>query len=458
VTFHSTRSTWTATALAFLTALLVSSCGGGGAASGSTGGTLSILPATGTLYAGVPTTFQILGGQPTYSISSSEPTVLPVPSSTKSNSFTVLPQNPGVIDTGLAAGALPVRTVTITVRDGIGQSVTASVQVGQNFMVGGYNVVVSNNCATASSGTATSNVVCAGTSAIQFLAVTNGTLQGAREFKMDVVFGNFTLTNPATGQTGTSIGVTSDHNGTVSALINVPAGSLTQVGDIRLTDVATGASVFHLFTIQGPSSTTQLTALPASFTFTGPDSATCGTGSGDFFVFDGAPPYNAFSSDPNITVTYIDPNHNPGHFRITVANGGATCANGAVVVTDAGGARTSVTVTSAKGTTAPTVPPTPIQVVPNTLTLGCGQSASVSVLGGNQASGGGGGGGGGSSSSISASSSNPNVTISNISGNTVTILRGGTGAGSGGTTTSNVVVTDGATSATVAVTSPTNCP
>jgi hypothetical protein len=82
-------------------------------------------------------------------------------------------------------------------------------------------------------------------------------------------------------------------------------------------------------------------------------------------------------------------------------------------------------------------------ISPNTLTLGCGQSASVSAVGG--------------SGTFSASSSDPNITAA-VGGSTITITRGGNPPAIGATTVSSVVtVTDGASSSTVTVTNPTTC-
>ena len=103
-----------------LVSFLLGSCGGGGAASpGPVGGILQILPLSGTFYAGVEYTFTVAGGRAPYFLSSSEPSLLPVPSRLEGNSFSVIPVNTAVVDTGIPVGGLPVRTVTITMRDAL---------------------------------------------------------------------------------------------------------------------------------------------------------------------------------------------------------------------------------------------------------------------------------------------------------------------------------------------------
>jgi len=456
VTFHSLRGTWASVVLSFIAAIFLGSCGGGGATS-TTGGLLQVF-APNTMYGGVAANITITGGRPPYILASSEPAVLAVPSQTTSSTITVLPANPGVVDTGLQPTDLQVRTVNITVRDASGNSTVAVTKVGQNFLTGFGMSFGVTTCTSSSTTTTTTATVCAGgDTTVRFAAVFNGNLFGGREFRLDVVQGNFTLVNPATGASGPSIGVTTDHQGIATAIVRVAPNIPTQIGVLRLTDVASGASTFESFIINGGSSTATLTALPNNFTFTGPDNATCGTGSGDFLVFDGVPPYSAVSSDANLVVTFVDVNHNPGRFRVTASNPHVCITNGTVVITDANNARTTVTVSTALGTTAPPVPPTPLTVQPSSITLGCAQSGSVLAIGGNAPAGGGAGGGGGGAASFSASSSNPDITTT-VSGGTVTITRAGPAGPGTGSTISQVFITDGSQLATVNVTAPTTCP
>ncbi|MEO7741884.1 MAG: hypothetical protein ABIR98_02990, partial [Usitatibacter sp.] len=406
------------------------------------GGTIAIVPEGGTFYAGVPMTFQITGGRPPYFLTSSEPLLLPVPAQISSNSFTTVPSNPGVINVGIAAGDLPVRSVVVTVRDTTGEATrTTGVQIAQNFLTG-YGVSFSPVSCPGGQSSAASPVAQAcrgGTTAVQIQAVFNGNLVGNRAFRFEVLRGNFSLRNPATGQVSNSITVNSDHTGTAIGIIEVAANTGAGLGVLRVVDVATGVYADTVFVISGQSTSQLLTATPNTFTFTGALTTTCGTGSADFIVFDGTPPYTAVSSFPSIVVTPSSSPTNPGRFTVTATDPNTCISNGTIVITDALGGRVTVTVTTEPGSIAP---PTPValQVGPTALTLGCGQSGSVTVIGG--------------TGGFSATSTSASVTAL-ASGNSVTITRANTGTSP---TSVGIGLTDGRTVATVTVTVPATCP
>jgi hypothetical protein len=439
-------------ALALAASLLLSACGGGGANvdPNQQGTTLALSPSDATFYGGVPAPMTIQGGRPPFALTSSEPNVLAVPPIVNSNTFDVLPANPSVIDAGLPAGSLPIRTVTLSVRDTLGNSATATIHVGQNFLTGYGITFGSSTCPPPVGASATTAVTpCSGgDTAISFTATSNGLLHGNEQFRLDVVRGQFALYDPL-GSTTTvtqSLLVNSDHAGTVNAIIRVPAGVPTQLADIRITEVSSGVSTDTVFTITGTSSTLTLTAIPSSVTFTGALSTQCGTGSSDIFIFDGAPPYTALSANPNVTVTAVTANAQPGRFTITANNPNVCLAAVPVIFLDSLGNRTTVTVTTAVGSTVVPVPG-PITTSPIAITLGCGVTGSVSVVGGTGV--------------YSATTSSPGVTAS-VSGHTLSITRK-TGdpapvpPGYGSAFT--VSVTDGASAATVAVTGPAGgCP
>ena len=112
-------------------ALLLASCGGGGATGtnpGNTTGVLNLTPGSGSLYAGVPYTINIVGGRRPYQVTSSEQTLVALNFQTTSNSFDIVPNNPGVIDVGLDPDAVPSRSVIITVADSAGNSKSSGSQ------------------------------------------------------------------------------------------------------------------------------------------------------------------------------------------------------------------------------------------------------------------------------------------------------------------------------------------
>jgi hypothetical protein len=426
---------------ALAAAAVLTSCGGGGAQGNpETAGGVSISPSTGTIYAGVPFTFQISGARLPYSLSSSEPGVLSVPSQITSHSLEVVAANPAVVDVGLQPGDLPVRTVIITVRAGDGQTTSATMKVGQNFLTG-YGVTFNPiTCPIALSGSASVQVCAGGETAIQFQAAFNGNLFGNRLFKLDVVRGPFKFVFPQ-GGTDVSVTVQSDHSGEVHAIIQATAGVPTQLAVLRVTDVGSGASTDFVFTITGTANGGKLTVIPSSITFTGNLTTDCGTGSSSFFVFDGSPPFLALSSDPGITVT-PQSSSNPGVFTVTSNSNTPPCRTGTVVVTDSQGARATVDVKSLPGANTPPTPPD-FAVAPTDITLVCAGSGSVTAVGG--------------SGSYSATSSSSLVTAV-VSGSTVTITRAGPAGPGSGTLASKVAVTDGSTIQTVDVTSPATCP
>jgi hypothetical protein len=226
-----------------------------------------------------------------------------------------------------------------------------------------------------------------------------------------------------------------------------------------VTDVLTGASTVHLLVVNGTPIGGALEAIPDSFTFTGTNTANCGTGFGDFLVFDGTPPYTAISTSPNITVSRtgtlppFDPpitsNTQPGRFTIQVSNPNTCLKDVPVIITDRFNSRTIVTVTTEAGSLPP--PPTPVSVTPGSLTLNCGQSGSVSVLGGPTGT-----------ATFSVSSADPRVSAT-AGGRTVTVTRAAADTPTvpptpPGTISYVVTVTDGSTSTTIGVSAPAVCP
>ncbi len=406
--------TFTSFAFALAASLLLAACGGGGASGNpNQGGPISAEPSNGTFYAGQPSTITLSGGRKPYAITSSDPGVLPVPAIVNANSFDVVPNNPGVVDTGLGPTDLPVKSVTVFVRDTTGILVNITIKVAQNFVTGYRLAFVATTCP-APAGAATTAVTitpCAGSdTAVHLFATTNGSLHGNEAFKLEVVRGQFSFYTPdsSTGIIAQQVIVTSDHEGKITAVIRVPAGVPSQIAIIRVTHIGTQASQEQVFTIQGASTAPlTLTAIPNTFTFTGAtDASSCGTGSGDFFVFDGVPPYSAVSSNPGVQVTPATSNTQPGRFTVTVGSGQACPTAAPVIVTDSQGNRTTVTVTAVRGAAA--AAPPALAVAPSTITLACGTSGSVSVVGG--------------SNTYSVNSSTPSVTAT-VSGHTITISR-----------------------------------
>jgi hypothetical protein len=339
-------------------------------------------------------------------MASSEAVILPVPTTLTGHSFQVVPNNPGVVDTGLQPTDLQVRSVTISGHDSLGVSFSTPVggiKVAQSFLTG-YGVVFTSNCQ--------SGQACSGQDAIVRMASNfAGVLFGNKAVRFCVQRGDFQFVIPATATKPESLAscfdTVTDHEGIALGRIRVPASAPSQIAILRIFDTATGVYIDQLFTITAGGAKGTLTIIPNDMTFTGPRAGVCGTGSNDILIFDGQPPYTATSTDPNVTVTAVNANTNPGRFTITAINPGLPCLDHKnVVIQDSGGLRATVTVSSAEG--SGTLPP--LAVSPTTVDLNdtCGYSVSVTAIGGTGA--------------ISATAQHPRLSAS-VAANTVTITR-----------------------------------
>lgn len=422
-----------------VSAFLLASCGGGGAQSDPSGGQLLIQPAAATAYAGVPLTLSVIGGRTPYRLTSSEPTVLPVPSVLNEHSFTVIPANPSVVDAGLKPEELQVRSVTITAFSQADQSqTTAVIKVGQNFLTGYGYFFTSTTCNPAN------NPCAGGESVLHFDATLNGIKQPGRTFRIERVRGPFQFVDPLnTNNQVDTVTVSADSAGQVTTVIRVATGVPSQVGMVKVTDVQTGAYVYQSFIISGVAANAgNLTPIPTQILLTGPSDKLCGYGSADVVIADGTAPYSLLTcTNSNIFVTNNTSTSNPGRFTISVGANNVCLTNEQCVFQDATGARASVTISTVLGAAAPPLPTFDVQ--PASITLTCGASGSVTAVGG--------------SGSYSVNSTHPRVTAF-VSGNTVTITRLN---GDGATvypTSATISVTDGSSIKPVTATVPANCP
>lgn len=428
-----------ATLLAVASSVILGSCGGGGAGTTNEGGNLIIQPAVGTFYAGVPSTIFVSGGRMPYNVTSSDQTLLAAPGQLNSGSFTVVPANPGVVDSGLDDTDVPRRTVTIEARDVNGLTQVASIAVLQNFLTG-YGSRFISNCPAPTGGTAAQ--ACPGReSIIQVSSISQGTRYGLRNIRFQVVRGNFQFVVPETPSNpgrvlSNEYTIPTDHTGVAIARIYVAPGAGTQLATFRMTDVLSGAYVDTVFTIS--QSAGALVAIPSAITFTGALSTRCGTGSTQIYIFDGIPPYTATSTSPHVSVFPVSPNTNPGIFTVAATND-AVCGLFPVIFQDATGARIIVEITTEGGSGTPPA----LAIAPTALTIACASSSSSTVIGG--------------SGGYSANSADPSRVVASISGNTITFTRTGGPLASGGTVAVPVVISDGSSLVTVTVTVPATC-
>jgi hypothetical protein len=331
--------------------LSLAACGGGNGAPNNPyttgGGPLAVLPAAPTIYSGVPSTLTITGGRAPFSAFSSDSSVLPV---TQSPS-TTLPL--------LASTVTADTTVTLTIRDASGSTISVAVLVKPSLLLP-TSITITGNPVCGGSGAD----LCSGqdgTASVQIIGPAN--LVAGRQIRFDVVLGTFSLIGANSTIPAQTLTVGSDQNGFATVTIRVPANALTQFATIRATDVASGSTVIGQFTIASG----ELSIIPTgTTTFTGPDSAHCASsGVAAFYIFGGTPPYTVRGATfPSAVVITGSPVLvSGGSFSITPTG---TCFAGLeLAITDAAGNNppTPPTVDNVLGTGEP--PPAPLNVTPS---------------------------------------------------------------------------------------------
>ncbi|MEP7154835.1 MAG: hypothetical protein ABI905_03625 [Betaproteobacteria bacterium] len=375
----------TAGLLGSMTAVLVS-CGGGGAGPVTpippTTTPLVLLPDSGTMYANVSQTFQVLGGQKPYTIVSNEQTVLPLNFTLNANSFSIAPNQPGVFDPSTDPNIVPFRTVIITVRDAFGAQIANTYKVLQNFLTGyGLSISTTTTCSGATGTNAP--VACAGGDSLIFLQpASNGLYYAGKVMRLTANYGSFAFITDSTGITGPTITVVADSTGSLSARIRVTPNAPTQYAQFRLTDVATGNyEDINFVIVNSNGNNTALSVLPTTITLQGPDTTRCGGGIANVVVFGGQPPYTATSTNPgSISIAPPIVLRSGDSFSATISSGSACITGGKIIITDGAGAVVSVDVTTTLGTTAPILP---LNVAPTSLCMRDGDNAVINITGGN---------------------------------------------------------------------------
>lgn len=381
---------------------------------------ITILPATATLYSGVPTTFVITGGTGSYLVASSNQAVIPVAGGISGGTLTVVP-NAVTADTD----------VTLTVRDtGTTPTASASVTVKPSTVTNDVTVTPTLACAPG---------LCSGGDAqvVANLKQSGAALSG-RSVRFDVISGDFRFIT-ATSSTGTetldtSATVVTDQLGVAQTRIRALSSAATQTALLQVTDLVSGAFQRRSFVIVAAAVPT-LTVMPSAVTFQGRRVGECaGTDiSATFYIFGGTPPYAVSNTISTLIVRPTTVLSSGGSFVVT-PTGGCIAAPGApIVVSDSAGKTTTSSVANIPGTEA--IPA--LAVSPTTVNISsCDASASVQVAGGR------------SGTYFIASGSD--ALIATISGSTVTIQRrnpSGPAAATG-----SVGISDGTSVVTVQVT------
>ncbi len=426
------------------TALVLSSCGGGGTQGGDPlkTGTLALQPSAGNFYALNPVTLQVAGGRAPYNISATEPTVFPSNFQTSANTWSFTPNQPGVFDPSTDPNEVPSRSVTVTVRDANGDQTTGTYKVLQNFMVGyGLSISALTTC-----GATTAVEACSGSdSLVALIPVTNGLRLAGKQMRMQVNYGPFAFIQdgPPDGITGPSYTRATDGTGFVSARIRVLPNVVTQYAQFRLTDVATGVFRDVTFTIRN-AAPEALSVIPADLTFTGATTAQCGFGGASLYPLGGKSPYSATATNTNIQLSPSQVSTGSA-FNLLIGPS-TTCITASVIVTDAEGKTSTVNVKTEPGTADPVLPlsatPTTVACLPDTT-----GSAQITISGG--------------ANNKVVAVSNPGLLLPTPATGTGTFVLQLASQGVGGATVQSVTVTvsDGsATPATITVGRKTVCP
>ena len=366
--------------------VLLGSCGGSGVASTTPSVptvppviALGVLPGAADVFADLPTDFSITGGTGPYTAGSSNTVLVPAPTVTGSATT-------GFKITVIAKSANIDTPVTITIRDSLGVTAALALNVRATTI---------NNTVTitpiAPSGTGCGGGLCSGGDArVVVSAVLNGIKLTNRPIRFDVFQGDFRFVTPGTNVLVTSIVVNTDENGEAVARIQALVTAPTQVATLTSTDTVTGLVRRTNFNIiQTTSGTGILSTLPSGpTTFTGNKPAVgqpaqCPFGGVvDYYIYGGTPPYTVNTPLPSfVTVFPSIVTTNGGSFRATQTGCGAS----QLIVTDTQNrvVETSqvIGVLGPKGEDPPPVVANTIVVSPTTLTVGCGQTGTVSVSG-----------------------------------------------------------------------------
>lgn len=363
--------------VAFLALSGVVSCGSG-AVSGPTitppppGDPLrvAIQPGTATTFSNTPTTFVITGGNGSYIVSSNNQTVVPVSGPISGNTLTVVPNSveasTDVVLTVRDTGSTPTATATLTV---LPRTVSSSVTI----------TPTSTRCAPA---------ICAGDDGtVEATLTQNASPLAGRAVRFEVISGDFRFITSASSGPGetldTSTTVLTDLNGKARVRFRVLSTAPTQTALMGITDVQGGSFVRTGFQVNGSPSAP--TVIPEKITVRGPRVGQCPTGSAtaDFYIFGGVAPYSVSNTQPSSLS--IDRNvvfASGGFFRVTTNPN--ICFTAQIIVSDAVGQRTVVTVEAVEGTLIQSNPDTGnLVVAPNAVTLdSCTAIASVTVAGG----------------------------------------------------------------------------
>ena len=367
-----------------MSSLLVS-CGGSGTASTTPTVpptppviTLGVLPTSADVFPGLSVDFTITGGTSPYTTGTSNAVVLPAPAVTGSSTTTFkisILANSVIADT----------SVTITIRDSLGATTPLTLNVRATTL---NNIVTITPVAP--TGTGCSGICSGGDAQVDVTAQLNGLKLTNRPIRFDVSQGDFRFVTPGTNTQVNSIVVNTDENGVARVRLQTLVAAPTQVAIFTTTDTVTGLVRRTNFVIQQqtsgvgilsvlPSGTTTFTAFKAAVG----QPAQCPFGGiVDMYIYGGTPPYTVVAPLPQFLSVFPSiVTTNGGSYRVTLSG----CGNSQLIVTDAQNrvieSAQVVGVAGPAGDAPPAATPPSLAVSPVALTIGCGQTGSVSLSG-----------------------------------------------------------------------------
>jgi len=365
--------------LAFAALAVLGGCGGGSGAPNNpyapqpaAPGPILILPSAITVYSNTPASLTVTGGVPPYFVTSSDPTKLPLGSSTSTGTIVLLPT------TVVASEAV---TITITDSTGVQAQATATLQPAPIF-----NTLT----ITPASATCGANTICSGQTATAAVTVTGpgGAPIPGRQVRFDVISGAFAIqtTDPANPLVQ-SLTVVADAFGKAQVILQAAVGAPTQPAQLRATEVTTGDQQTAQFTIvQTINGSAVLSVVPATATITAAYNNACTSGfTIAYYIYGGTPPYTVASTFPNAINLLNTPVLTSGGAFLAITNG--TCVNPLIfTIRDATGLQTTASLQNLLGSSPPPAAPAPPPLVISppsyAPTTTCSNQAFVFILSG----------------------------------------------------------------------------
>jgi hypothetical protein len=322
-------------------------CGGNSSDSPApTPTTLVVSPTSFSAFANTPNTVMITAGTGPFTVTSSDPNVLPVALAISGASFT--------FSANKVASNTP---VTLTLKDSTGATATVAVTVTPATIIGVMSIAqaATSLCKNENNSAITAAALCAGETATASVTLrdNNGAAISGRAVKFEAQSAGATV---APGATNTSFGreatVTTDAAGIATVAVRADSTAPTEAVFLRATDTGSGHRVdTWITTLLQASGVTTLNTIPSNAGVNGYYSSECSQSSREYSVHGGQPPYAlTLPAASALTLTGSAGAAAPGA-GVTVTTAGGTFSVQQPANTTCASTSTIVTVTDALGKT-----------------------------------------------------------------------------------------------------------